>query len=66
MRSGGASFLAGKLGEPIGAENINIIDDNTMLLPQAQADLAPHLLMAKVCRRSAMLLLRTACCGTTC
>jgi PmbA protein len=29
----GASFLAGRLGEPIGAENLTIIDDNTMLLP---------------------------------
>ncbi|HEY2469363.1 MAG TPA: TldD/PmbA family protein [Terracidiphilus sp.] len=28
-----ASFLAGKLGEQIGAETLNIIDDNTMLLP---------------------------------
>ncbi len=28
-----ASFLAGKLGEPIAASAINIIDDNTMLLP---------------------------------
>lgn len=28
-----ASFLAGKLGEQIGAANLNIIDDNTMLLP---------------------------------
>jgi PmbA protein len=29
----GASFLAGKLGEAIGAANLTIIDDNTMLLP---------------------------------
>jgi PmbA protein len=29
----GASFLTGRLGEPIGAENLTIIDDNTMLLP---------------------------------
>jgi PmbA protein len=29
----GASFLAGKLGEQIGAPNLTIIDDNTMLLP---------------------------------
>src|SRR3954471_4763793 len=28
-----ASFLAGKLGEQIGAAALNIIDDNTMLLP---------------------------------
>src|SRR5262249_33235298 len=28
-----ASFLAGKLGEQIGASSLNIIDDNTMLLP---------------------------------
>ena len=28
-----ASFLAGKLGETIGAENLTIVDDNTMLLP---------------------------------
>jgi len=28
-----ASFLAGKLGEQIGALTLNIIDDNTMLLP---------------------------------
>jgi PmbA protein len=28
-----ASFLAGKLGEQIGAPTLNIIDDNTMLLP---------------------------------
>jgi PmbA protein len=28
-----ASFLAGKLGEQIGAANLTIIDDNTMLLP---------------------------------
>jgi PmbA protein len=28
-----ASFLAGKLGEQIGASTLNIIDDNTMLLP---------------------------------
>jgi PmbA protein len=28
-----ASFLAGKLGEQIGAATLNIIDDNTMLLP---------------------------------
>jgi len=28
-----ASFLAGKLGEPIAAPALNIIDDNTMLLP---------------------------------
>jgi PmbA protein len=28
-----ASYLAGKLGEPIGAATINIIDDNIMLLP---------------------------------
>jgi PmbA protein len=28
-----ASFLAGKLGEEIGASTLNIIDDNTMLLP---------------------------------
>lgn len=28
-----ASFLAGKLGEQIGATTLNIIDDNTMLLP---------------------------------
>jgi PmbA protein len=27
-----ASFLAGKLGEPIAAANINIVDDHTMLL----------------------------------
>ncbi len=29
----GASFLAGKLGEIIGAANVTIVDDNTMLLP---------------------------------
>lgn len=29
----GASFLAGKLGEPIGSANLTIVDDNTMLLP---------------------------------
>jgi PmbA protein len=28
-----ASFLAGKLGETIGAPNLTIVDDNTMLLP---------------------------------
>jgi PmbA protein len=28
-----ASFLAGKLGDQIGASTLNIIDDNTMLLP---------------------------------
>ena len=28
-----ASFLAGKLGEQIGAQKLTIIDDNTMLLP---------------------------------
>ena len=28
-----ASFLAGKLGETIGAATITIMDDNTMLLP---------------------------------
>jgi PmbA protein len=28
-----ASFLAGRLGEQIGAESLTIIDDNTMLLP---------------------------------
>jgi len=28
-----ASFLAGKLGEQIGASTLNIIDDNTLLLP---------------------------------
>jgi PmbA protein len=28
-----ASFLAGKLGEQIGASTLNVIDDNTMLLP---------------------------------
>jgi len=28
-----ASFLAGKLGEPIAAPNLTIIDDNAMLLP---------------------------------
>jgi PmbA protein len=28
-----ASFLAGKLGEPIAAPNLTIVDDNTMLLP---------------------------------
>jgi PmbA protein len=28
-----ASFLAGKLGEPIAAPNVTIVDDNTMLLP---------------------------------
>jgi PmbA protein len=28
-----ASFLAGKLGEQIGAETLTIVDDNTMLLP---------------------------------
>ena len=28
-----ASFLAGKLGERIAAENITIVDDNTMMLP---------------------------------
>jgi PmbA protein len=28
-----ASFLAGKLGETIGATNLTIVDDNTMLLP---------------------------------
>src|SRR5579863_9965176 len=28
-----ASFLAGKLGEIIGAANVTIVDDNTMLLP---------------------------------
>ena len=28
-----ASFLAGKLGEPIAAPNITIVDDNAMLLP---------------------------------
>jgi PmbA protein len=28
-----ASFLAGRLGEQIGAPNLTIIDDNTMLLP---------------------------------
>jgi len=28
-----ASFLAGKLGEQIGASRLNIIDDNAMLLP---------------------------------
>jgi PmbA protein len=28
-----ASFLAGKLGEQIGATTLNIIDDNTMVLP---------------------------------
>ncbi|MGP8270745.1 MAG: TldD/PmbA family protein [Terracidiphilus sp.] len=29
----GASFLAGRLGEPIAAENLTIVDDNIMLLP---------------------------------
>ncbi len=29
----GASFLAGKLGETIGATNLTIVDDNLMLLP---------------------------------
>jgi PmbA protein len=29
----GASFLAGKLGETIGAPNLTIVDDSTMLLP---------------------------------
>lgn len=29
----GASFLAGKLGEPVAAQNITIVDDNLMLLP---------------------------------
>jgi PmbA protein len=29
----GASFLAGKLGEPIAAPSLTIIDDNVMLLP---------------------------------
>jgi PmbA protein len=29
----GASFLAGKLGGQIGAKNLTIVDDNTMLLP---------------------------------
>jgi PmbA protein len=29
----GASFLAGKLGEPIAVASVTIIDDNTMLLP---------------------------------
>jgi PmbA protein len=29
----GASFLAGKLGEPIAASSLTIIDDNLMLLP---------------------------------
>jgi PmbA protein len=29
----GASFLAGKLGETIGASNLTIVDDNLMLLP---------------------------------
>ncbi|MGD0346522.1 MAG: TldD/PmbA family protein [Terracidiphilus sp.] len=29
----GASFLAGKLGETIGAAHLTIVDDNTMLLP---------------------------------
>jgi PmbA protein len=28
-----ASFLAGKLGEQVGASTLNIMDDNTMLLP---------------------------------
>ena len=28
-----ASFLAGKLGEPIAAPNLTIVDDNAMLLP---------------------------------
>jgi len=28
-----ASFLAGKLGQTIGAENLTIVDDNAMLLP---------------------------------
>ncbi len=29
----GASFLAGKLGEPIASPGLTIVDDNTMLLP---------------------------------
>jgi PmbA protein len=29
----GASFLAGKLGEQIAVANLNLVDDNTMLLP---------------------------------
>jgi len=29
----GASFLAGRLGEPIAAPSLTIVDDNTMLLP---------------------------------
>jgi PmbA protein len=29
----GASFLAGRLGEPIAATSLTIVDDNTMLLP---------------------------------
>jgi PmbA protein len=29
----GASFLAGRMGEPIAAPNLTIVDDNTMLLP---------------------------------
>jgi PmbA protein len=29
----GASFLAGRLGEPIAAASLTIVDDNTMLLP---------------------------------
>jgi PmbA protein len=29
----GASFLAGKLGEPIAAPNLTVVDDNAMLLP---------------------------------
>jgi PmbA protein len=28
-----ASFFAGRLGQPVGAETLNLIDDNTMLLP---------------------------------
>jgi len=62
----GASFLAGKLGETIGAANLTIIDDNLMLLPAAWEDSALRPSTTRAWPRGAQLSLSMACLGTTC
>jgi PmbA protein len=61
-----ASFLAGQLGEPVAAPNITIIDDHTMILPAAWADLARLRLTARACPHGARSWSKMACCKPIC
>ena len=61
-----ASYLAGKLGEAIGAATITIVDDSRCCCRRAWAGSAALHLMGKGCRRGGRWWLRTECCAITC